>query len=102
MCGDGTLLQDDEKKDKEDEKMETEEGEKEKQDKEKLEKEPEANFQILNNPARVMKAQVNIWIRKCDQVKLHSKDLIDFIFTFHFNGIYYVYHLVCCIYQIFW
>lgn len=40
--------------------METEEGEKEKQDKEKSEKEkePEANFQMLDNPARVMKAQV--------------------------------------------
>ncbi|XP_048744052.2 26S proteasome non-ATPase regulatory subunit 1-like [Ostrea edulis] len=53
---------DDEKKDKEDEKMETEEGEKEKQDKEKLEKEPEANFQILNNPARVMKAQLKVLV----------------------------------------
>lgn len=55
-----SLLQDDEKKEKEEEKMETEEGEKEKQDKEKSEKEkePEANFQMLDNPARVMKAQV--------------------------------------------
>ncbi|XP_062572250.1 26S proteasome non-ATPase regulatory subunit 1-like [Saccostrea cucullata] len=53
---------DDEKKDKEEEKMETEEGEKEKQDKEKTEKEkePEPNFQMLDNPARVMKAQLKV------------------------------------------
>ena len=59
-------FQDDEKKEKEkekeEEKMETEEGEKEKQDKEKSEKEkePEPNFQMLDNPARVMKAQVRV------------------------------------------
>lgn len=55
---------DDEKKEKEEEKMETEEGEKEKQDKEKSEKEkePEANFQMLDNPARVMKAQLKVLV----------------------------------------
>lgn len=52
-----------EKKEKEEEKMEVEvqEGEKEKEKKdEEKKKEPEPNFQLLENPARVMPAQLKV------------------------------------------
>lgn len=72
---------DDEKKEKEkekeEEKMETEEGEKEKQDKEKSEKEkePEPNFQMLDNPARVMKAQLKVLVMPEGSRYLPVKDV---------------------------
>uniref|UniRef100_A0A8C4RSB6 26S proteasome non-ATPase regulatory subunit 1 n=1 Tax=Erpetoichthys calabaricus TaxID=27687 RepID=A0A8C4RSB6_ERPCA len=50
-----------EKKEKDEEKMEVEESEKEKKDDEKeKKKEPEPNFQLLENPARVMPAQLKV------------------------------------------
>uniref|UniRef100_A0A9J8CK40 26S proteasome non-ATPase regulatory subunit 1 n=1 Tax=Cyprinus carpio carpio TaxID=630221 RepID=A0A9J8CK40_CYPCA len=49
-----------EKKEKEEEKMEVKDEEKEKEKEKEKKKEPEPNFQMLENPARVMAAQLKV------------------------------------------